>query len=75
MALKRDEYEEKRCLLNTTDPADEQAKVLAENPGIAARWDDACGDRQILLVFIGRNMDRAAIEASLDACLSDWTPA
>lgn len=25
MALKRDEYEEKRCLLNTTDPADERA--------------------------------------------------
>ena len=56
-------------------PADEQAQVLAENPGVAARWDDVCGDRLILLVFIGRNMDREAIEASLDACLTDWVPA
>jgi len=53
-------------------PADEQARVLEENPGIMARWDEKCGDRQILLVFIGRNMDQPAIESSLDACLVDW---
>ena len=52
-------------------PADEQAQVLAEQPGIAARWDEECGDRMTLLVFIGRGMDREVIEARLDACLAD----
>ena len=37
-----------------------------------SRWDATCGDRQIVLVFIGKGMDRAAIESALDACLTDW---
>ncbi len=53
-------------------PEEEQERIFSENPGIMARWDSACGDRQNILVFIGRNMDRTAIESALDACLTSW---
>ena len=53
-------------------PEEEQTRVLEQNPGIMSRWDATCGDRQIVLVFIGKGMDRAAIESALDACLTDW---
>ncbi|WP_199615146.1 GTP-binding protein [Paenibacillus alkalitolerans] len=60
-------------------PADERSRLLAEEPGLAAVWDDTWGDRMNEIVLIGVGMDRAAVEISLDACLltdeemnADW---
>ncbi|MBP5404568.1 MAG: GTP-binding protein [Clostridia bacterium] len=47
----------------------EQQDILLMAPEIAAEWDEKLGDRMIKLVFIGKDMDRAAIEADLDAML------
>lgn len=52
-----------------TAPADELERLLAMEPGLARDWDSHYGDRMVKLVFIGRDMDRQAITAALDACL------
>ena len=41
------------------------------HPDQLPTWDERYGDRSQQLVFIGQNMDEAAIRASLDACLLD----
>lgn len=52
-------------------PEADRAAILAENPQLAAEWDDELGDRMNKLVFIGRHMDRAEVEQRLDACLAE----
>lgn len=56
-------------------PADEKERIFALNPEIAERWDPEVGDRESRICFIGRHMDREALENGLDACLTDWTRA
>lgn len=53
-----------------TAPADELEQMKAADPTIMRDWDPVYGDRMVKLVFIGRKMDRKAIEAALDACLA-----
>ncbi len=46
-----------------------QAQILKANPDVVAEWDKEVGDKMNKIVFIGKDMDRKAIEAELDACL------
>lgn len=52
-------------------PEKERAAELAADPALARYWDPELGDRGTRLCIIGRHMDRAAVEAALDACLSE----
>lgn len=53
-----------------TAPADELAALMEREPGLRRDWDSVYGDRMIKLVFIGRNLDPAALDALLDSCLA-----
>jgi len=55
-------------------PEDEMRAILAQEPELLKDWDPVLGDRMNKLVIIGRHMDRAALEAGLDACLAPWNP-
>ncbi|MCY9691813.1 GTP-binding protein [Paenibacillus alginolyticus] len=50
-------------------PDGERETVLEEDADQIKHWDDTYGDRMNKVVFIGIEMDRAGIVASLDACL------
>ena len=53
-------------------PEGEKQKIIDENPEIMQIWDDETSDRMTSLCIIGRHMDKDALIASLDACLTDW---
>ncbi len=52
-------------------PERQRKQLLEQYPEIAADWDETYGDREIKLVFIGQNMDKAEIIRTLDECLDD----
>lgn len=54
-----------------TMPDNELRDLLAREEGLRKDWDTKYGDRMQKLVFIGQHMDRKAIEAELDKCLTD----
>ncbi|MBQ5330012.1 MAG: GTP-binding protein [Oscillospiraceae bacterium] len=52
-------------------PKRERERLLKQYPDIAATWDEEYGDREIKLVFIGKDMDKKEIFRTLDECLDD----
>jgi G3E family GTPase len=48
----------------------EREEAWRRDPSNRDSWDEKVGDRMTKLVFIGKDMDREAICASLDECLA-----
>ncbi len=54
-----------------TAPEEDLKVLMAHEPGLKNDWDPEYGDRMDKLVFIGRDMDKAAITKALNDCLAD----
>lgn len=49
-----------------TAPKKELEQFMARDPQLRRDWDPEYGDRMVKIVFIGQNLDRAALTAALD---------
>lgn len=52
-------------------PKKQLEKFVKDDPSIMDNWDEKVGDRMIKLVFIGRELDKAAISSELDTLLKE----
>ncbi len=68
------QFELKNCgQWYATMPEEELKAFLERNPKLFDEWDPEVGDRVQKLVFIGRQLDKGAIKAELDKCLTAST--
>ena len=51
-------------------PEDELEEAMSRDPQLRADWDPVYGDRVNKIVFIGQHLDKEALEALMDSCLS-----
>lgn len=54
-----------------TMPKEQLERLFEARPEIKADWDEEVGDRMQKLVFIGQKLDKKALKAVLDKCLTD----
>ena len=54
-----------------TMPEDELSVMMERDPKLRRDWDPEYGDRMQKLVFIGQNLDKPALEALMESCLSE----
>ncbi len=55
-----------------TMPKPQLEELLAREEQLRKEWDDKVGDRMIKIVFIGQHLQKEAICAELDKCLSSF---
>jgi G3E family GTPase len=54
-----------------TMPEDELERQLETDATLRRDWDPEYGDRMQKLVFIGQKLDKSAIRAALDFCVTE----
>lgn len=53
-----------------TMPEDQLREMMRRDKNLRRDWDPEYGDRMVKIVFIGRHLDREAIDALMDSCLA-----